>query len=183
MTLGRFGWMGVSLVAGIVGAAVVPATATASEPGNAQVTSATANEATALDAEEQLSDLEYKRMQDNINKKTPDMVKKFHGYCGYDVSFVIDWGSFGRGKDTLNNLWSNYGIERLADSFESVCKDQAGKDAAKAKIHTIKAINTKDAKAIKITVGGGGMTAVLNWSGSSPGMNESEIGAQVTRQL
>lgn len=162
---------------------VVPASA--NEPGVARTVSAptAASDALVLADEEQLGDLEYARMRDNIDKKTPDLQKKFKSYCGYDVNVVIDWPSFGRGKDTLSNLWSNYGVERLVDSFESVCRDQLGKDAAKAKIKTIKAINTKDPKSIKIEVGGAAMTATLTWGATSPGLNESEIGARITKQL
>ena len=140
--------------------------------------------ATPLDEGQPLGDLEYKRMQDTINKGIPDQVKRFHQMCGYDVNVVVDWASLGRGKDTLSDFSSNYGVERLVTAFQSVCKDQAGKDAAKAKIHTLKATNTKDPKAVKITVGGGAMTALLNWtSGGAPGMNESQIGAEITKQL
>lgn len=187
------GWFGVAVLLVACGGGGGGAGAGAADPSTSAGTPATATTVSgsstgttgAADPSEgeQLGDLEYKRMQDNINKKTPELLAKFKQRCGYDVNVVIDWSSFGHGKDTLNNLWSNYGVERLVESFESVCKDQTGKDAAKGKIKTIRAVNTKDPKAIKIGISGGTMTATLNWSGSSPGMNESEIGAQITKQL
>ncbi|MBS2011908.1 MAG: hypothetical protein JST00_03385 [Deltaproteobacteria bacterium] len=130
-----------------------------------------------------LGDLEYKRMQDNIKEGFPKFKARFKELCGTDVDLDVDWASLGRDKATLETFWGNYGMERLVSSFESVCHDKSGKDAVQKKVKKIRAVNVKDAAKVKITISGGTMTGELNWSGSSPGMNENEIGAAITKQL
>src|SRR5438128_743482 len=76
-----------------------------------------------------LSDLETKRMVDNISGDIPKHKAKFKELCGSDVNVDVDWASFGHDKAALDAFWSNYGVERLVASFADVCKDKTGKDA------------------------------------------------------
>lgn len=130
-----------------------------------------------------LGDLEYKRMTDNIKENFPKYKARFKELCGSDVELEVDWNSLGREKATLETFWSNYGMERLVVSFESVCKDKSGKEAVQKKVKKIRAVNVKDAKNAKITISGGTMTGELGWSTGSPGMNENDIAGAITKQL
>jgi len=131
----------------------------------------------------QLSELEAKRVIALVNEEMPEHKKKLKEICGTDIDIQIDWASFGRDKVGLERLRGNWGVQLLVDSFRKVCKDQLGKDAVKAKIKTVKAINVADKANVKATVAGGAFTAELTWSGSSPGMNENDLGAVITKAL
>jgi hypothetical protein len=130
-----------------------------------------------------LSDLETKRRVDAIKADFPKQQAAFKQLCGSDVSIDVDWGSFGHDKGALTLIGTNMGIERLVTAFQGPCHDQAGKDAVKAKVKTIRAVNVKDPSQIKASVSGGVFIAQLNWSGTSPGMNETDLGQIITKSL
>lgn len=134
--------------------------------------------------EEALGDLELKRMTDQIKAEIGKHKARFKELCGGDVELDIDWASFGRDKTALETFSGNYGLERLVAGFEGVCHDKAGKDAVRAKVKKIRAVNIKDASKVKAGISGGVFTAELAWStGGAPGMNESELGAAITKGL
>lgn len=133
---------------------------------------------------DQLGDLEWKRMSESILADVPKHKEKFKKLCGSNIEVEIDWASLGREKAAMETFFSNYGIERLVDSFESVCHDKLGKEAVQKKVKKIRAVNVRDASKVKVSLANGTMTAELNWSsGSAPGMNEHEIAAAITKQL
>jgi len=132
---------------------------------------------------DQLSELEARRITDAIKSDLAGYKEKFKKYCGSDVEVEIDWKSFGRDKRALESLYSNYGVQRLVDSFQPVCRDAAGKDAVKAKVKKIRAVNVWSADKIKATVAGGTFTAELTWGEMGPGMNEHDLAAAITKGL
>ena len=133
---------------------------------------------------EALSDLETKRMQDNINKKIISDKAKFKDECGFDVDVEIDWASFGHSKGALEALYSNVGVERLVDSFKNVCTDKTGKDAVKAKIKKIRAVCVPDKSKAKASVTGGTFTAELDWGGGwSPSLTPDDMATIITKSL
>lgn len=177
-------------IAGVVAAMALacgggntPDAKTAGTGGDAPSTEAKASGAGGGGGANDLGDLEYKRVTDGIKGDFAKYKAKFKELCGADVDVDVDWASFGRDKDTLSTFSSNYGVERLVMGFESVCHDKAGKEAVQKKVKKIRAVNIKDPKNVKVTISGGTMTAELNWSGSSPGMNENDLGAAITKSL
>ncbi|MBS2011907.1 MAG: hypothetical protein JST00_03380 [Deltaproteobacteria bacterium] len=161
-----------------------PATPAPSSDGPSATSGAATPPPMVAGGKEQLGDLEWKRMHANITSDLPKHKDRFKQLCGGAVEVEIDWASLGREKATLEAFWSNYGVERLVASFESVCHDKLGKEAVQKKVKKIRAVNVKDPAKVKVTLSGGTMTAELNWSsGTAPGMNESEIAAAITKQL
>lgn len=132
---------------------------------------------------DQLSELEARRVTDAIKADIPNHKAKFKGYCGSEVEIEIDWKSFGRDKRALESLYSNWGVQRLVDSFQPVCRDSAGKEAVKAKVKKIRAVNVWSKEKIKASVAAGTFTAELTWFESAPGMNEHDLAGAITKGL
>ena len=158
-------------------------TSAAGDSGNSEPAAGSSAGSSALPAGTELSDLEAKRLRQAITEKLPEHQATFTSLCGGSVTIEIDWSSIGKEKEALETLRSNYGAERVVQGFQGVCTDKTGKDAVKAKIKTLKLVNTRDAAKVGISISGGTLTATLSWSAGSPGMNENEIAAAITKQL
>ena len=83
-------------------------TADAKTPSGSSTTSSASGPTATSDND--LGELETKRMQDNIKADIPKQKATFKEKCGYDVAIEVDWASFGHSKAALEDLWSNTGI-------------------------------------------------------------------------
>jgi hypothetical protein len=143
---------------GADGTASSSSTSSASEPSGGTA---------SRNGDNDLSELETKRLTDNIKADIPKHKATFKDKCGFDVAIDVDWASFGRDKKALETLWSNWGIEGLVGVVTKVCDDKTGKDAVKAKIKTLRAVNVKDSKQVKFSLAGGTLTLALAYGASS----------------
>jgi hypothetical protein len=153
-------------------------TADAKSPsGNSESTSSSLPSGAVPASDSDLGDLETKRLVDSIKSDIPKHKATFKEKCGYDIAIDVDWASFGRSKVALEDLYSNLGIETLVDVVAKNCSDKAGKDAVKAKIKTIKAVNVKDTSQVKFTLAGGTFTTALAFGGPSPKWGKDKNGS------
>ena len=169
------------LLIGILGAAACAAGGTP-DAKSASSTTATTGAAPAP-ASDDLSDLETKRLQDSITANFPKAKAQFKDLCGSDVELEIDWKSFGHNKNALETMFSNLGFQRVIESFQAPCSDKTGKDAVRAKVKKIRAVNIADKNKDNGTISGGVFTVENDWGSGSPTLYGSDLAAMITKGL
>jgi len=134
-------------------------------------------------AADDLSDLETKRLEDSITANFSKNKAQFKDLCGSDVDLEVDWKSFGHSKTAHETMFSNYGFERVINSFKAPCADKTGKDAVRAKVRKIRAVNIADKDKDNGTISGGVFTVELDWGSGSPALYGSDLAAMITKGL
>jgi hypothetical protein len=169
----------------VLGAAACGAGGTpdAKSPTDATHTSSASAAAAPAPDPSDLSDLETKRQQAAITANFPKHKAQFKTLCGSDVDLEVDWTSFGHNKTALEYFFSNVGFESVINAFQAPCNDQTGKDAVKAKIKKIRAVNVADKTKDSATISGGTFTVQLDWTNGSPSLYGSDISALITKGL
>jgi hypothetical protein len=99
--------------------------------------------------------LEVKRkVKEYQDKIVPGRAKELAEISGSDISYEVDWGSFGDDMTALN-FFDNLAFHRINMAFRQLGNDEFTKDAIKAGLKVIRIRNVKDKSEMKISFGGG----------------------------
>lgn len=88
---------------------------------------------------------ERRVMKDFADNHLPGLIQQVREACGYDIEVEMDWESLhhqgAHSSYWIENLKKVY-FEPTITSFKSICGDDMGRDALKAKFNKIKFCNT-----------------------------------------
>ncbi len=107
----------------------------------------------------------------------PSISNELKEISGADIEWVVDWDSFSKSFEALNNI-ENQGLRRILDAFRDVCKDDIGKEAVQEGVKQIMVKNFEDVSEVKNTFdsGAGVLTVHGAWAASWEGYPQaSEI--------
>jgi hypothetical protein len=110
--------------------------------------------------------LEEKRLIEQAKTThIPSYEKKMAETCGFNVKVDVDWNTFETDKKALEGLAS--GLHTGWVALKEICKDDIGKDAAKAKIKSFRLVNAKTKAEMSLRFDDGVITAALAEGGAA----------------